>query len=200
MLFLVGIQKYLLSLNYKQNSNQTWEQIQNSERFIRLCTCIVYKCTSSFQLQWWRCVRVHHEKRLRGQPTWPIAHHSQPRKPQTKTDQVSRVIQHNFQPTPSLPKSRQLVFERLKENSIAFPVGTSQWFIALLPGRVCRVGTPAMGGRTICCHERDFIDQLPRKDCGAAPSTPRVIFFDRKLYRTPLQFLFSSNSISSNGL
>lgn len=40
----------------------------------------------------------------------------------------------------------QLVFERLKENSIAFPGGSSQWFIALLPGRVCRVGTAAIWG------------------------------------------------------
>lgn len=40
----------------------------------------------------------------------------------------------------------QLVFERLKENSIAFPVGSSQCFIALLPGRVRRAGTPAIWG------------------------------------------------------
>lgn len=38
----------------------------------------------------------------------------------------------------------QLVFERLKENSIGFPGGSSQWFIALLPGRVCRSGTAAI--------------------------------------------------------
>lgn len=66
-------------------------------------------------------------------------------------------------------------------------------------------GQPQFGEkRTICCEERDFIELQSNgsgeKTKRPSHSTPSVIFFDRKLYRTLLQFLFSSNSISLNGL
>lgn len=104
----------------------------------------------------------------------------------------------------SCESQRQLVFKRLKENSIGFPGGSSQWFIALLPGRVCRGGTAAIWGeKKDMLRGKGFYRAQHRT--GKRPSVSghrlaAVIFFDRKHYTTPLKVLFLSNSILLNGL
>lgn len=97
----------------------------------------------------------------------------------------------------------QLVFERLKENSIAFPGGSSQWFIALLPGRVCRVGTAAIWGeKNDMLLGKGFYRAQERPGEKTKRLRPRLALFslieNTTRYYSSFYFLF--NSILLNGL
>lgn len=91
-------------------------------------------------------LRARREKHCCGQTSWPIARRSPLTTRHGKTSTIKQKIRFVFpQNICRIYENRWTTTLRKVERKLdRFSRGSSQWFIALLPGRVCRVGTTAI--------------------------------------------------------